>query len=82
MSEHAAQHAIGTPPIPRPRTQYWDVTSAGWRFLEPPFVDHSSPVRGTSDLEPRLKRPIDRDYSHALVGFLLMRRNDRGALGR
>src|SRR3954452_5485608 len=50
------------------------------RFGAWPFDDHSSPDRGTSDLEPRLKRPIDRDYSHALPGFLLLRCNDRGDL--
>src|SRR4051794_23037522 len=48
--------------------------SASWGRLSPwPLVDHSSPDRGTSCLEPRLKRPIDRDYSHALVGFLPVR---------
>src|SRR5439155_24278858 len=52
------------------------------RLGEAPLVDHSSPFRGTSDLEARLKRPIDRAYSHALVRFLLMRDIDRNPFRR
>ena len=42
-----------------------------------PFADGGLPFVDTFDLKPRLKRPIDRAYSHVILRFLPMKRDPR-----